>query len=218
MIVRVTMVVVVAVRDCNSGGRPAPQRQSDVSVGSEGSDDMAQQASAIGQCVVVADTLPEDTSTAVRSGVKSYLDFIAVNDLPAMAKRRASLRPVPPGLTEAMRSLLSLMPATPGQRIARERATIAIEQALAARRDLIELGGQAIAPIQWIVIFTLDALILLTLAVVHLDSRSAAVASMLALSTAFAVTLILLIVYDRPLVSCRVTLQPLMHEIRLDGT
>lgn len=60
-------------------------------------------------------------------------------------------------------------------------------------------------------------MILLTLAVVHMDNRPAAVASMLALSTAFAVTLVLLMVYDRPFASGTITLQPLMREIKLSG-
>ncbi len=74
--------------------------------------DMAQQASAIRQSVLLADTLPADTRAAVRGGIKTYVDFIDATDRLALPKGRASLRPIPPGLMDAMQSLLSFMPAT----------------------------------------------------------------------------------------------------------
>ena len=52
---------------------------------------------------------------------------------------------------------------------AEERAVIAVEQALDARRHRIVLSQATIAPIQWLVIFLLDVLILLTIAFVHLN-------------------------------------------------
>lgn len=177
--------------------------------------DMAQQASAISQAVLMTDKLPADMRAAVRGGVRAYVDFINQLDQQAYPER-ASLRPLPPGLTDAVQSLLSFMPTTPGQHLAQERAVIALEQALSSRRDLIELSEESISPLQWIVIFALDGLILLTLGVIHMDNRPAAVASMLALSTAFAVTLVLLMVYDRPFASGAITLQPLVQEIMVN--
>jgi hypothetical protein len=178
---------------------------------------MTQQGSAIRQSVLLADTLPAETRAAVRADIKTYMNYINATDWPAMVRGNASSRPLPPGLTDAIRALLGFVPTTPGQHIAQERGIIALEDALAARRDLVHLSEQSIAPIQWIVIFALDVLILLVLAVVHMDSRSASAASMLALSTAFAVTLILLMIYDRPFATGGITLQALEREITVNG-
>ncbi len=136
-----------------------------------------------------------------------------------MAQGRASLRRLPPGLPMAIRSLVSFTPAAQGQQIAQQRAVVAITKALEARRNRILISKAVIAPIQWIVILTLDALLLVTLAMVHLDRPAAAVSSMFVLSTAIAVSLILLMVYDRPFSSGGITLQPdALREIQIDDT
>ena len=58
---------------------------------------IAQEASAIRQSVLLVDTLPEETRTAVRAALKQYLQFIESDDWPAMAQGRANLRQIPPG-------------------------------------------------------------------------------------------------------------------------
>ena len=83
-----------------------------------------------------------------------------------------------------MKALLSVVPAGPGQQVAQERAVIAIEQALEARRHRIVLSQATIAPIQWLVIFMLDALILVTIAIVHIDRRVTTAVNLVIFSTA----------------------------------
>jgi hypothetical protein len=121
-------------------------------------------------CPRVGSYRAEDVLTPlVRAALKQYLRFIETDDWPAMAQGRANLRRIPPGLTDAMTALLSFVPAGPGQQLTQERAVIAVEQALDARRHRIVLSQATIAPIQWLVIFLLDVLILLTIAFVHLN-------------------------------------------------
>ena len=50
---------------------------------------VAQEASAIRQAVLLSDTLPEDTRTAVRAALKQHLRFIETDDWPGMAQGRA---------------------------------------------------------------------------------------------------------------------------------
>jgi hypothetical protein len=178
---------------------------------------IGQEASAIRQTVLLADTLPEDTRTAVRAALKQYLRFIESDDWPAMAQGRANLRRIPPGLTDAMKALLSFVPLEPGQQAAQERAVIAIEQALEARRHRIVLSQATIAPIQWLVIFLLDVLILLTIAFVHLNRPATAVVNLIVFSTAVACCLVLLMVHDRPFAAGGITLQPdALRDVGLD--
>jgi hypothetical protein len=171
----------------------------------------------IRQSDLLADTLPEDTRTAVRAALKQYLRFVETDDWPAMAQGRANLRRIPPGLTDAMTALLSFVPAGPGQQVTQERAVIAVEQALDARRHRIVLSQATIAPIQWVVIFVLDALILLTIAFVHINRRATAVVNLIAFSTAVACCLVLLMVHDRPFAAGGITIQPdALRNVSLD--
>src|SRR2546423_1002929 len=78
------------------------------------------------------------------------------------------------------------------------KAVVAIEHALEARRNRIRLSQAEIAPIQWIVIIVLAVLILITLAMIHIGNRLAMAITMFIFSTAIAVCLVLLTVYDRP--------------------
>jgi Protein of unknown function (DUF4239) len=169
---------------------------------------VAQEASAIRESVLLADNLPQHVGMAVRAAIKTYLQFIEAEDWPAMADGRASLRRIPPGLTDAMKALLSFVPAGPGQELAQQRAVIAIDEALEARRHRIVLSQSTIAPIQWLGIFLLDVLILLTIGMVHVDRPITSAVNLLIFSTAVAGCLVLLMVHDRPFATGGITLQP----------
>jgi len=115
-----------------------------------------------------------------------------------MASGRANLQSIAVGLAEAMTELLSFTPVQANQQLAQQRALVAIEQALEARRNRVLLSQAEIAPIQWIVIIVLAVLILITLAMVLIENRIAMAITMFIYSTAFAFCLVLLMAYDRP--------------------
>ena len=169
---------------------------------------VAQEASAIRQFMILADTFPGDVRTSLSNAVKDYLHFVEADDWPAMKERRASLKRLPPGLTDAMRLLLSFVPAQPGQQLAQQRAVAALERALEARGDRIILSQTAIAPIQWIVIVMLAALVLLTVAMVHIDRLVTTAINLFVYSTAVAACLALLIVYDGPFAAGGSSVEP----------
>jgi len=178
---------------------------------------VGQEASAIRETVVLADNLPSAVRDATRSGLKTYLRFVEAEDWPAMMKGGEGLQQQPPGLTDAVAALLSFAPNTGGQRVAQERAVIAVEQALAARRDRILLSEATIAPIQWGVILILDALVLFTISMVHVDRRATTAINLFIFSTAMAACLVLLAIYDRPFATGGNTVQPTaLREVGLD--
>ena len=127
---------------------------------------------------------------------------------PAMARRQASLQSKAVGLVEALAAVLSFSPAQTNQRVAQERAVVAIEHALDARRNRVRLSQAEIAPIQWVVIGVLAVLILITLAMVHIQNRVAMAITMFIFSTAIAVCVVLLMVYDRPFGTGGFVIQP----------
>ncbi len=170
---------------------------------------VAEEASAIRETVLLAEALPGETRVSLRKAIKDYLQFIETEDWPAMLQNRASLRRLPTGLTEAMAVLLSFAPAGPSQQLAQQRAVAAIERALEARRNRINLSQAVIAPLQWAVILVLGALVLLVVAMVHIDRRVTAAANLLIFATALAVCLALLMINDRPFAAGGNTIEPI---------
>lgn len=177
----------------------------------------AEEASAIRELTILGGALPNDVRTALGNAVKDYLHFVEAEDWPAMKERRASLKQAPTGLTEAMRILLSFVPAQPGQQLAQQRAVVALERALEARRDRIILSQATIAPIQWIVVFILAALVLVTVAMVHVERLTTTAMNLFVFSTAVAACVAILMVYDAPFAAGGNSVEPsVLRDIGLD--
>ena len=170
--------------------------------------DVVQEASALHAVVLILNNLPADISATVRKSLKRYIDFIDTTDWPTMGAGHANLRQEPPGLPDAMAALLSFKPAVEGQTLAQQRAVAALEQAFAARRSRILLSEAAIAPIQWIVIVLLTFLILITVAMVHVDRPITMFINLFIFATAVAASVVLLMVNDRPFAAGGNTVQP----------
>jgi amino acid transporter len=166
------------------------------------------EATALREALLLANTLPADVRTNVRDAIKRHLHFIITEDWPAMARVDANLRSIPVGLTEAMSALMAFVPAQASEQLAQQRVLSALQQALESRRNRIQISQLEIAPIQWGVIVVLTILILATIALIHIDNRPALWVTMTIFSTAVAVCLTLLMVYDRPYASGGVTMQP----------
>jgi hypothetical protein len=159
---------------------------------------VTQEISALRQAALIVKSLPPDVRDRFRTGIKAHLEFIVFNEWPAMAEERATLRSSPAPLEAAMNVLLSFSPSETNQQLGQSRAVIAIEDALKYRRYRVWLSQAEIEPIQWIVIVLLSALIMITIATIHIDKKWAMAASLFAFSTAIAICLVLLMDYDRP--------------------
>jgi hypothetical protein len=179
--------------------------------------ELTQEAAALREIVLIADALPPAQHRAVRAGVVRYVHFIDAEDWPAMTAGSARAGSPAPGLREALTAILGFVPSDTGQRVAQQDAAAAIERALEARRSRIRLSKASVAPIQWSVIVVLDALILLVIALVHLDRMVTAIAGLLLFSTAMAACLVLLMANDRPFSAGGITLQPTeLHDVGID--
>jgi hypothetical protein len=178
---------------------------------------VTQEASALHEAVLLSQNVPAGTRNAVRGSIRDYLAFVDTEDWPSMAKSRADLQRQPPGLSDAIKATLSFNPADRGQQLAQQQILVALERALEARRQRILLSQAGVEPIQWIVIFVLEVLLLLTLASVHIDRAITAGFGVFVLSTAFASCLILLLINDRPFSEGGYTVQPIaLHQIGLE--
>jgi hypothetical protein len=103
---------------------------------------------------------------------------------------------------------LAFVPANAGQQVTQERAVAAITQLLEVRRSRILLSRTAISSVQWFVVLLLDGLILLVIAMVHIDRRLTVALNLGIFSTAVAACIVLLMVNDRPFAAGGFTLQP----------
>lgn len=159
---------------------------------------VANEASALRESVMLTDSLPPKVRDEVRNRIVGYLTFIDEKDWPAMAAGKANLHDLPPDLPQAITAILAFEPQTPGQRVAQRSAVATIEQALAARRSRILLSEATIGSIQWIAVFVLCALVLVTIAMIHVDTRVTCAINLAVFATAVAVCLLILMVNDRP--------------------
>lgn len=171
---------------------------------------VGQEAGALRQIVLLADSLPPDARSIVRTAVKRHCQFVETEDWRAMRNGQASLRNIAVGLPEGMTALLSFTPQGASQQLAQERIVIAMEDALEARRGRVRLSRADIAPIQWVAITVLGMLILTTVAMFLIDKPIAMFATIFILTNAFAICLVLLAAYDHPFGPGGFSLEPIL--------
>ena len=169
---------------------------------------VTQEANAIREAILLADALPGSLGDAVRGGFGEYLRYVEAEEWPAMTAGRATLRTSPPGVADTLAALLSFEPGKPTEQFAQQNAVVAVKHALEARQNRIMLSRVVISSVQWAVILTLDVLVLLTIAMVHIDRRVTTAVNLFVFSTAMAACLVLFMANDRPFAAGGITLEP----------
>ena len=159
---------------------------------------VTQEISALRQAALIVKSLPPDVRDRFQAGIKEHLKFVVVDEWPAMSEERAALGSNPAPLEDAMNALLSFSPSRTNEQLAQSRALISAEEALKYRRYRVWLSQEKIEPIQWIVICLVAALIMVTIAAIHVEKKWAMAISLFAFSSAIAICLVLLLDYDHP--------------------
>lgn len=169
---------------------------------------VAQEATSIREAMAMVEGLPPETGVSIRASMKAYLAFVEEEDWPAMAMNKGSVKDKPKPMVEAIRAALAVSPVSHSQQIAQEHVILALQRAMEGRRSRILLSQGTIAPIQWLVIMALGVLMLIVVAMVHIDRPRTMAINMGILASAVAACLVLLLVHDRPFASGGFTLQP----------
>jgi hypothetical protein len=125
--------------------------------------------SALREAGLLVKSLPPGVEEQVHVALKGHVDFLLSEEWPAMADRRADLKLRATNLEAAMKALLAFSPDATNQKLAQSRALSAIENAFENRRYRIAISRTEIEPIQWIVILLLSAMVLITIASVHIQ-------------------------------------------------
>jgi hypothetical protein len=180
---------------------------------------LGMEAARLHEAMVVADTLPESVRSTLRRRVQQHIDSIVAREWPAMASRTQSLKDAPSALHAALGELLSINLNDDGQRLARARAVAAIEDALDARRQRILLSQDTLGGIKAFVLFLLTGLVMVTIALVHIERqrRGLQIFTVAIFATAAAACMLAILVYDRPFGGGGISLSPeRLIEVRPD--
>src|SRR5215831_18404574 len=104
-----------------------------------------------------------------------------------------------------------------GQRLAQEHAVGAIEKALEARRQRILLSRMSVGGVKWLVLTVLAALLLVTIAMIHVDSLLTTAVSLAIFATAAGFSMLLILAYDRPFATGGIQVGPVpLQEVLTD--
>src|SRR5262245_61043746 len=156
------------------------------------------EASAVRTVALLATSFPGQAETEIRNLVRRHIDEAVAAEWPAMAKRSASLKVAPPALAELLRFTLSLTPQSQGQIVAQREIVRALENAMDARRERINLSQSTVNWVKWTCMFAQAACALIAIAMVHTDNRAAAAIAMGIFATGVAVCALLIASHDEP--------------------
>ncbi|MBX9776225.1 MAG: DUF4239 domain-containing protein [Xanthobacteraceae bacterium] len=178
---------------------------------------VGREISKLSEAALLARTMPPDIAGKLRDGLKQHIAFIETQDWPAMGRFEASMKIDPVGLTNAVTALLSFTPAQPQQQLAQQRALDALANAYDARVNRIRISYVEIGEIQWMAVFVLAALIILTTGLIHIGRPRAMATTLVIFATATGICLTMLMTYDRPFAPGGITLDPAIYnQINLD--
>jgi hypothetical protein len=156
------------------------------------------EASALRTVLLLAGSFSGEPETQIRDLVRRHVDEAVSAEWPAMAKQAASLKVAAPALSEALRLALSLTPQSDRQIVARNEIVRALEIAMDARRERINLSHSTVNWVKWICMFAQAVCTLVAIAMIHSDNRAAAAIAMGIFATGVAVSALLIATHDRP--------------------
>ena len=156
------------------------------------------EAGALRGAVLLAEQFPGEPDTRLRELIRQHIQTAVREEWPLMARHGATLSIIPGALADALKLALELDPRTPGQTIAQRELVASIQTALDARRQRIVLSGSSVNVVKWGALLAQAALILLAIAMVHCDNRTANRIILTIFATGTAAAIILIAAYNRP--------------------
>ena len=126
------------------------------------------------------------------------------------------LKVAAPALSDLLRLALSLTPQSQGQIVAQRQIVAALENAMDARRERINLSQSTVNWVKWTCMFAQAVCALVAIAMVQSDNRAAAAIAMGIFATGVAVSGLLIASHDRPF-SGEIRVQPdVLLQVRPD--
>jgi hypothetical protein len=156
------------------------------------------EASALRTIVVLAGSFPKEPEARIRAFVRRHIQEAVSQEWPAMARQRATLTMLRASDTEALQVILSLVPESDAQAFAKREMAAALQSALDARRQRIDISRSTINWVKWTGVMLPALLILLTIAILHSDNRKAGAIALAIYSISLAACVVLIASHNRP--------------------
>lgn len=185
--------------------------------GNEARNAVRSEARALRQAVELSVKLPPPVRDDFLAAAQAYVDAVVAQEWPAMVAGSSS--PVVRG--ERMRMVGVVAEAD----IADERDTSlhrwmmdALDHAAEARARRLDLAGQGITPIKWLVVIVLATVTLLTVGFCHIDKPGARRIALTLYATAVSAMVFLIYSHDRPFTGeIQVDPAPLVRAVQAPG-
>jgi hypothetical protein len=156
------------------------------------------QASALRGAVLLSYAIAPEPGQRIRELIRNHIHEARTVEWPAMAKKNITLSLMPAYLTAALQTALRLRPQNPGEATAQKEIVTALENALEARRQTILVSRVEVNWVKWLCLFIQAICTLVTIAMVHSDSRPTSRIALGLFSTAIGICILLLAAHDRP--------------------
>jgi hypothetical protein len=128
---------------------------------------VSREASALRAVVILASVFPGEPEKQLRALVRQYIEEIAIEEWPMMARHTATLRIAPRPLVEALQLTLAIPSSTQGQATAQRELAVALENAFEARRQRIIVSQSQVNVVKWSCLIVQAICSLLVIALVH---------------------------------------------------
>src|SRR5262245_4608351 len=159
---------------------------------------VSREASALRAVVILTASFPGEPEARMRTLIHRYIEEVATQEWPTLARHTATLRITPLALAEALHLTLALTPTTEGQKTAQREIVTALENAFDARRQRIIISQSQVNLVKWLCLLVQAACALLAIALVHSDNRLASTITMGIFATGVAASIWLILAHDRP--------------------
>jgi hypothetical protein len=171
-----------------------------------------QEASALRAVLILAADYPQESRSQLETLIRAHIEEAVNKEWPMMAHGSVYLETASHNLVEALQFTLALAPSNAGQGIAQREMVIALESALAARRERILVSHSSVGLLKWACIGIQAICVLIAIALAHGDKRTAALIAMGLFATGAAACFLLIGAYDRPFIGqLSIRPDPLLH-------
>jgi hypothetical protein len=175
---------------------------------------VSSEARALRAIQILGGSFPGEPEAQLKNLIRRYIEEAAGREWPMMARGIATLQVIPSALAEALQLTLTLSPTTPGQRIAQRELTVALQNALDARRQRILISQSQVNLTKWSLLALQALCALVAIAMVHSENRLASLIILGLFATGIAAAALLITAYDRPFIGqLAVGPQPLLQVI-----
>jgi hypothetical protein len=158
------------------------------------------EASALRSVVILAAAFPGEPQAHLNALISRYIADAVAQEWPMMAHRTITLQITPNTLAEALQLTLGLAATSRGQEAAQHDITVALENALDARRQRIAISQSEVGGIKWLCLYLQAACALIAIAMVHSDNRLASAITIGLFASGVAASVLLIIAHDRPFI------------------